>query len=131
MKCLHPPHATIRSSRKLQPGNLDRPGAVKDCVLKLLVGDHYWHETIRDILASAGFITRRIERWESHPVWIVWLTRTTFDLSPDEKTAMKQLRKMLVKGGIEIVRNQFDIISRRGDKLRCVFVLDLGAPGVA
>ncbi len=38
---------------------------------------------------------------------------------------------MLVKGGIKIGRKQFDIIDRRGDKLRCVFVLDLGAAGIA
>jgi hypothetical protein len=35
------------------------------------------------------------------------------------------------KGGIKIVRDEFNIIDRRGDKLRCVFLLDLGAPGVA
>jgi hypothetical protein len=37
----------------------------------------------------------------------------------------------LAKGGIKIVRDEFNIIDRRGDKLRCVFLLDLGAPGVA
>jgi len=29
------------------------------------------------------------------------------------------------------VRDEFNIIDWRGDKLRCVFILDLGAPGVA
>jgi hypothetical protein len=30
-----------------------------------------------------------------------------------------------------VLRDEFNIIHRRGDKLRCVFLLDLGAPGVA
>lgn len=116
---------------KPSPQTLANSDAVKDCMFKMLHGDLYWHEAIRDILDSAGFITRRIERMESHPVWTARLTRTTFDLSPDAKTANKQLRKVLAKGGIKIGRKRFDIIDRRGDKLRCVFVLDLGAPGVA
>jgi hypothetical protein len=115
---------------KPAPKNLADSDAVKNCIFKMLHGDLYWHEAIRGILASAGFITRRIERMETHPVWRLWLTRTSFDLDPDIPTAAKQIRKILVKGGIKIVRNDFDIIDRRGDKLRCYFVLDLGAPGV-
>jgi hypothetical protein len=34
-------------------------------------------------------------------------------------------------GGVKAVRDEFNIIDRRGDKLRCVFLLDLGASGVA
>ena len=52
-------------------------------------------------------------------------------LSPDKKTAIRQLRKVLRDGGIKVVRDEFNIIDRRGDKLRCVFLLDLGAPGAA
>ncbi len=116
---------------KPTPKNLEDRDAVRDCMFKMLHGDLYWHEAIRRILASAGFITRRIERMETHPVWLLWLTRTSFDLARDNPTAAKQIRKMLVKGGIKIGRKQFDIIDRRGDKLRCVFVLDLGAAGIA
>jgi hypothetical protein len=39
--------------------------------------------------------------------------------------------RLSVKGGIKVLRDEFNIIDRRGDKLRCVFLLDLGAPGVA
>jgi hypothetical protein len=67
-------------------------------------------------------------RW--HHSWRVRRARP-FDLAADNPTAAKQIRKMLVKGGIKIVRNRFDIFGRCGDKRRCVFVLDLGAPGVA
>jgi hypothetical protein len=55
----------------------------------------------------------------------------TFDLAPDNKAAIKQLRKVLADGGIKVLRDEFNIIDRRGDKLRCVFLLDLGAAGVA
>jgi hypothetical protein len=34
-------------------------------------------------------------------------------------------------GGIRIARDQFNLVDRRGDKFRCVFVLELGAPGLA
>jgi len=122
-----PPNKCLKSA----PNILHNPAALKDAMFKMLFGDHYWHETIRRILASAGFITRRIERMESHPVWTARLTRTTFDLSSNPKTANKQLRKVLAKGGIKLARDEFDIINRRGDNLRCVFLLDLGGPGVA
>jgi hypothetical protein len=90
----------------------------------------YWHRRIKGVLAAAGFATRRIEREEAHPIWLAWLTRTTFDLAIDNRTAIKQIRKVLNDGGIKIARDEFNIIDRRGDKLKCVFLLDLGVPGV-
>ena len=93
--------------------------------------DLFWQGRIKRIFAAVGIATRRIEREEAHPIWQAWLTRETFDLSPDKKTAIRQLRKVLRDGGIKVVRDEFNIIDRRGDKLRCVFMLDLGAPGVA
>jgi hypothetical protein len=131
MKSLQSPHPTIRLPRRLQPKYLDE--ATEDRVLQMLhgEGDPYWHGRIKSVLAKAGIATRRIEREEAHPVWQAWLTRMTFDLAPDNKAAIKQLRKVLADGGIKIVRDEFNIIDRRGDKLRCVFLLDLGAPGVA
>jgi len=44
---------------------------------------------------------------------------------------IKQIRKILKDGGIKIARDQFCIFDRRGDKLKCAFLLDLGVPGVA
>jgi len=91
----------------------------------------YWHQRIKRVLAAAGFVTRRVEREEVHPVWQAWLTRTTFNLDPDTKTATKQIRKILKDGGIKIARDQFCIFDRRGDELKCAFLLDQGVPGVA
>lgn len=91
----------------------------------------YWHHRIKSAFAAAGFITHRLEREEVHPIWLAGLTRTTFDLALDNKMAIKQFRKVLAEGGIKIARDEFNIIDRRGDKLRCVFLLDLGTPGVA
>ncbi|HEY3855670.1 MAG TPA: hypothetical protein VGO67_14875 [Verrucomicrobiae bacterium] len=120
-----------KKTNKLPFKPLKDSKAVKDFIIEMLYGDLYWHEAIRDILATAGFVTRRIERMETHPIWRLWLTRTSFDLASDQRTAAKQIRRILVKGGIKVVGDQFDIIDRRGDKLRCYLVLDLGAPGVA
>jgi len=102
-------------------------------VIQMLHGenDQFWQDRIKRIFAAVGIATRRIERMEEHPIWQAWLTRERFDLSPDKKTAIRQLRKVLRDGGIKVVRDEFNIIDRRGDKLRCVFLLDLGAPGVA
>jgi hypothetical protein len=44
---------------------------------------------------------------------------------------IKQLRKALKDGSIKIASGEFNIIDRRGDRLRCIFLLDLGVPGVA
>ena len=112
------------------PENLGDDDAVKDRIFTMLHGDHYWHGEIKRILAAAGFITRRIEQLESHPVWTMHLTRTSFDLAADNPTAAKQIRKVLRKGGIKILRNELSIVSRSKDWIQCAFVLELGAPGV-
>lgn len=113
------------------PEDVNDPVVLMEHVYRVVEGDDYWHDRIKCALATAGFSATRLQREPEHPVWLAWLTRTTFDLSPDHKTAIRQLRKALVQGGIKVVRNEFTIIDRRGDKLRCVFVLDLGAPGIA
>ena len=58
------------------------------------------------------------------------LTRTSFDLAADNPTAAKQIRKVLCKDGIKILRNELSIVSRSKDWIQCAFVLELGAPGV-
>lgn len=108
----------------------DDPVAFKEQIFTMLHGDHYWHDRIRRILAAAGFVTRRIEQEETHPVWIMALTRKSFDLAADNQTAAKQIRKILCKGGVRIRRNELSIVSRSKDWIRCAFVLELGAPGV-
>jgi hypothetical protein len=111
--------------------DLDAPPSQAQCVAMIPdEGELYWHGRIKRALAEAGFITRRLEREEVHPVWHAWLTRTTFNLAPDNDTAVKQLRKVLRLCGIKIDRDVFSINDRRGDRLRCVFLLDLGSPGV-
>lgn len=120
-----------------QPENFDDPDnlgdydAVKALAFDMLQDASYWHAKIRRILGSAGIATRRIDRMEVHPIWECWLTLESFDLSLDKKTAIRQLRKVLRDGGIKVVCDEFNIIDRRKDKLRCVFMLDLGAPSVA
>lgn len=112
---------------------VDPDAASIDRVIQMLHGENdlFWQDRIKRIFAAVGMATRRIEREEAHPIWQAWLTRERFDLSADKKTAIRQLRKALRDGGIKVVRDEFNIIDRRGDKLRCVFILDLGAPGTA
>src|SRR5258706_10571338 len=83
MKCPRLSRATSPSSRRRRSPNLNDLVAMKDCIFRMLNGDLYRHDTIRRILDSAGLITRRIERMEGHPVWLLGLTRTTFDLDTD------------------------------------------------
>jgi hypothetical protein len=113
-----------------QIGDSDTDLALISHIFETLTDGPYWHQRIKGVLAAAGFATRCQEGEEAHSIWQAWLTRTTFDLSPDTKTAIKQLRKVLKDGGIKIARGEFNIIDRRGDKLRCAFLLDLGLPGV-
>jgi len=96
----------------------------------MLRDDHYWHERIKRVLAAAGFVTRRIEQLETHPVWTMHLTRTSFDLAADNPTAAKQIRKVLCKGGVKILRNELSVVSRSKNWIVCAFALELGAPGV-
>jgi len=119
-----------RKNAKLSQEDLDAPVALKERVFTMLRDDLYWHDRIKRILAAAGFVTRRIEHEEAHPVWRMYLTRTSFDLSPDQPTAAKQIRKVLVKGGIKIQRDDLSIVSRSKNWIQCAFFLELGAPGV-
>ena len=113
------------------PEDVDDHVVLKEHIFSVLEGDDYWHCKLKRAFGSAGFTVGRLQREEAHPIWLGWLTRTTFDLSLDPKKAIRQLRKVLRDGGINVVRDEFNIIDRRGDKLRVVFMLAQGTPGVA
>ena len=113
------------------PEDVDDPVTLMEHVCRAVEGGGYWHDRIRIVLAAAGLTVTRIQRQEEHPtVWLMWLTRTSFALDADKATAAKQIRTLLVKGRIEILPKELSVIDRRGDKLRCAFVLERGAPGV-
>ena len=118
-----------KQNRRLSPEALDALPSTAE-IIDMLHGDDFWLGRIQRVLADAGFLTRRLVREEEHPIWQAWLTRTTFALAPDNLTANKQIRTVLRRGGIKIPRDSFTILDRRHDKLRCVFLLELGAPGV-
>jgi len=109
---------------------LDDPVSQAHCVA-LLRGENdlFWHRRIKSLFAEAGFETRFMVREEAHAVWRVALTRTTFNLAPDNDSAVKQLRKVLLQGSIKVERGVFSITDRRGNNLNIVFVQELGAPG--
>ena len=110
---------------------IDERTAIKLEILDELYGSDFWHHHIRRLLSDAGIVTRRIQREEAHPVWIAWLTNKSFALDADTRIAARQVRRVLAMGGLKIARDEFSICYRRGDKLHCSFMLDLGKPGVA
>lgn len=110
------------------PEDVDDPVALMEHVCRAVEGGGYWHDRIRTVLAAAGLTITRIQREDEHPtVWLMWLTRTSMALDADKATAAKQIRKLLRKGGIQILSNELSVIDRRGDKLRCAFVLEQSA----
>ena len=121
--------STKKKNTKLPTEVLD--AASQDRAVQMLHGpdDLFWHHRIKTLFAEAGMTTRRVERMEEHPIWQAWLTRMSFDLDPDKKAAIRQLRKILSDGGLKVVNKELNIIDRRGDQLRIVFMLDLGSPG--
>ena len=108
---------------------LDAPPSM-ECIITMLHGDHFWHGYIQRILAAAGFETHRLEREAEHPLWQLWLSRTTCDLAEDDNTARRKILFLLNRGSLHLEREDFNILHRSGDKLRCAFTLELGAPGV-
>lgn len=113
------------------PEDVDDPVILMEHACRAVEGGGYWHDRIRSVLAAAGLTITRIQREEEHPtVWLMWLTRTSLALDTDKVTVAKQIRKLLVKGGIKVLPNELSVIDRRGDKLRCAFVLEMGVPGV-
>ena len=91
--------------------------------------DLFWHDRINRLFAEAGFETRNILREEVAGIWRVGLTRMTFQLAPDNDSASEQLRNVLLRGNIKVLRGQFTIADRRGNNLNVVFMQELGAPG--
>ena len=111
------------------PEDVDDPAALMEHVFRAVEGGGYWPDRIRSVLAAFGFTVTGIRQEEEHPtVWFLWMTRTTFALDVDKATAAKQIRKLLVKGGIKILPSELSIIDRRGEKLRCSFVFEPATP---
>lgn len=109
------------------PEDVDDPVALMEHVCRAVEGGGYWPDRIRSVLSAAGLTLTRMQREDEHPtVWFMWLTRTSMALDANKETAAKQIRKLLVKGGIKILPTELSVIDRRGDKLRCAFVLEPG-----
>lgn len=112
------------------PEDVDDPVTLMEHLCRAVEGGGYWPDRIRSVLAVAGLTLTRMQRQDEHPtVWFMWLTRTSMALDADKETAAKQIRKLLVRGGIKIRPTELRVIDRRGDKLRCAFVLELGTQG--
>jgi len=91
-------------------------------------GDHYWVGRVRNAFAMAGLAVQKLEREEHHPVWVVQLSVGLSDLPTDRKLASKQLRKALAKAGLKIRAGELDVVERRRDGAKVVFVFGTQLP---
>lgn len=82
---------------------------------------------VKAILSSAGFVVRIVEKHDYHHLWEVRMKTGAFDLPSDLKLAARQIRRLLVRGGI--ITDDV-IVSRSKECLRIGFLCLLGAPGV-
>ncbi len=93
--------------------------------------DMFLPRRVENAFVDAGLVVRRIEREEAHPnVWVAWLVRGSFDLAKDNQTASKQIRRALVKRGLEIHTGELTVLAQHGEKLKCAFVLGPSGPPV-
>jgi hypothetical protein len=114
--------------KQTQPPDLD---PTMDRVFDMLHGDDmYWHHRLKRVLSEAGFGIRRIEREECHGIWIIWLTKGSFELAPENKVAGRQIRKLLGKSGLKIKTDELTVLEQRRDNVKCVFIFSCGAAGV-
>jgi hypothetical protein len=90
--------------------------------------DGYWPNRIKQAFSKAGFAVHRLEREAHHPVWIVWLNAGSSDLPADRKLAAKQIRKALGAAGLRILAGELDVVERRRDRVKCVFLFGAVLP---
>lgn len=108
-------------------------GDVADDVLKaaipnILNGDHYFHLAMQRALTAAGFAVASVERFSVHPIYEIRLQRGQFDLAPDERSATRQIRRILKRARIVVGRDAFHLI-RSGKYIKLVFLFPFGAEG--
>src|SRR5512138_1212190 len=106
------------------------PTPTMDAVLQMLHGDDYWHHRVKRVLTEAGFQVSSIEREEVHPIWHLRMKRGSFPVERDNTLASRQVRRVLKKSGLRVKPDEFRVLRQDGDRLRCVFLMNLGVPGV-
>jgi len=92
--------------------------------------DGYWPNRVKQAFSKAGFAVHRLEREDHHPVWIVWLNVGAGDLPADRKLATKQIRKALGQAGLRIRAGELDVVERRRDRVKCVFLFGSQLPPI-
>ena len=78
-------------------------------------------------MSAAGFVVRIIVKHECHELWEARLKVGVFDLSPDLRLASRQIRRLLVLGGIPTDKV---IVNRTKEYVKIAFLSPLGVPGV-
>jgi hypothetical protein len=57
------------------------------------------------------------------------MKRGSFPVEKDNTQASRQVRQVLKKSGLKVKPDEFRVLRQDGDRLRCVFLMNLGAPG--
>jgi hypothetical protein len=106
------------------------PDPTVDDVVRMLHGDDYWHHRVKRVLTEAGFQVASIEKEDVHPIWHLRMKRGAFPVERDNTLASRQVRRVLKRSGLNVRPDEFRVLRQDGDRLRCVFLLDLGVPGM-
>ena len=89
----------------------------------------FFHHTTNDILSSAGFLIRTIQKHPLHHLWEVRGKVGSYDLPRDLRLAGRQLRRLLKKGGM-LIEPDGVLLQRSKNYVRLAFLCQLGSPGV-
>ena len=100
---------------------------VKEELLEMAKALEGPHRTVQAILSAAGFVVRVVVKHECHELWEARMKTGIFDLSPDLRLASRQIRRLLVLGGIPTGEV---IVNRTEEYVRIAFLSPLGVPGV-
>jgi len=82
---------------------------------------------VRTILSDAGFTVRVVVKHECHELWEARMKIGIFDLSSNLRLAARQIRRLLVLGGIPTGEV---IVNRSKEYVKIAFLSPLGVPGV-
>jgi hypothetical protein len=82
---------------------------------------------VKAVLTKAGFVVRVVVTHECHELWEARMKVGVFDLSPDLRLASRQIRRLLVLGGIPTGEV---MVNRSKEYVKIAFLSPLGVPGV-
>ena len=118
----------LKTAMTLQAEDDVDAACLKKIVHHALTGDLYFHERMREVLASAGFDVSTVQQHSFHHIYEIRMKRGSFDLDRDIVRAARQVRRLLKKAKLYIEPDAIGL-TRNGERIKLVFVYPYGAPG--